>query len=71
MCSTGCPTPGQHLTWGECIRAKNIEAAPPDAQGRRDWDSGLRAYREARRQGMQPAQPTRFAVENEKRKVGA
>lgn len=22
-CSSGCPTPGAHETWGECMRAKN------------------------------------------------
>lgn len=55
MCSTGCPTPGVHASWGECIRAKGAYVAPPGRGSRQAWDAELSAYASARSQGIQPA----------------
>lgn len=55
MCSMGCPTPGAHATWGECIRAKGAYIAPPGRAGRQAHDAELSAYASARGQGIQPA----------------
>jgi len=57
-CSAGCRTQ-DHLTWGECVRAKNAVIAYAgigggDFTAQKKWDAELDAYREARRQGIQP-----------------
>lgn len=54
-CSSGCSTPGAHATFGECLRAKNLEVA--DATARKFNQSRYRQsdrYVEARRAGLQP-----------------
>ena len=71
-CRTGCPTPGEHETWGECVRASSIQFGPVDVDGSvKRWDSDLAAYRAVRRQGMTPPSTKRSAVEETKRAVGA
>lgn len=54
-CSTGCPNPGSHQTWGQCVRAKDLEIENPEA---RKFNTGIYAqqdaYREARNAGLQP-----------------
>ena len=46
-CSTGCPTPGAHESWGECVRAKNTRVAWAasarglDATAEKKWDAEL------------------------------
>lgn len=58
-CSTGCLTQ-DHLTWGECVRAKSLHTAymadwkGHDATAQRKADKNLDAYEQARRQGIQP-----------------
>lgn len=58
-CRTGCPTPGQHKSWGECARSANLKVAycgigGGDATVQKKWDQELDLYRAARRQGIQP-----------------
>lgn len=59
-CSSGCPSPGSHSSWGECQRAKNIKVAwcqsakGLDATAEKKKDRELAAYRSARAQGIQP-----------------
>lgn len=58
MCSSGCPTQ-DHANFGECLRAKNMKVAfcgqgSGDATTQKRWDAELQAYRDARRQGIQP-----------------
>lgn len=53
-CRSGCPTPGQHASYGECARAANIRVGQVDATEQRVWDAELHAYADARRQGIQP-----------------
>lgn len=54
-CRSGCPTQ-DHGSWGECARAANLLVAPSIQQipSRKAWDSELKLYAEARRQGLQP-----------------
>lgn len=63
-CTTGCPTPGAHSTWGACARAKRLHVG--DVKGRngnKKWDADLQAYADARRQGIQPAGTERHHVD--------
>lgn len=56
-CSSGCPTK-THSTYGECMREKTPRTVGLDGQDRsaqKKLDSTLDAYRDARRQGIQPA----------------
>lgn len=67
-CTSGCPTPGEHATWGECMRAKATKVAycgigGGDATAQKQWDNNLAAYKDARRQGVQPAGTDRTAVD--------
>ena len=60
-CRSGCPTQ-DHGSWGDCLRASNIQMSTGDANGElvnngwtnKKWDSELKLYREARAQGIQP-----------------
>ena len=60
-CRTGCTTQ-DHATWGDCLRASNIQMATGDANGdlisggwtNKKWDNELKLYRDARAQGIQP-----------------
>lgn len=58
-CSTRCPTQ-DHVSFGECIRAKGLRvaycrsAAGHDATRQKTWDAELARYRAARAQGVQP-----------------
>lgn len=49
----------QHATFGACMRAKNLRVGycgqgGGDATRQKHWDRELDAYRDARRQGIQP-----------------
>lgn len=54
-CSSGCPTPGQHQTFGECLRSKRLQISGAEA---RDFNQSIYhqqdAYVAARRAGLQP-----------------
>lgn len=60
-CRTGCPTQ-DHANWGECLRAANLSMNAGDAKSgmidngytKRKWDAELKAYKDAREQGIQP-----------------
>lgn len=60
-CTSGCPTPGAHASWGECARAKGSRvlyansASGGDYSQQKAWDAELDSYREAKSQGIQPA----------------
>lgn len=59
-CSTGCPTQ-DHATYGECMRSKGTKVAycnsatGMDYTAQKKWDKELDAYKEAKRQGIQPS----------------
>ena len=60
-CRTGCYTQ-DHDSWGDCLRASNIQMSTGDANGNlvgngwtnKKWDNELKLYRDARAQGIQP-----------------
>lgn len=73
-CSSGCRV-GDHPSWGACLRAK-----APAVMGLESTGNGLggytadkkmsadnAAYRAARAEGLQPASPTRAAVDAARR----
>lgn len=54
-CTSGCPTPGLHASWGECARAKRMQVAGVEAhQKNKAMHKGLDDYVAARRAGLQP-----------------
>ena len=67
-CTSGCPTK-DHRSYGECLRDKGAKVAYCNSAGGQDytkqkkWDAELDAYRDARRQGIQPSGTTMAAVE--------
>lgn len=66
-CRTGCPTQ-DHATWGECARASSLRIGYANSAGGWDWtkEKKFRAenesYRQALRDGLDPAAPTNAAV---------
>jgi hypothetical protein len=60
-CRSGCVTQ-DHNSWGDCLRASNIQMSTGDANGglvdggwtNKKWDNELKLYRDARAQGIQP-----------------
>ena len=60
-CRSGCSTQ-DHNSWGDCLRASNIQMSTGDANGglvdggwtNKKWDNELKLYRDARAQGIQP-----------------
>jgi len=60
MCTSGCLTQ-DHSSWGECVRAKNLQTCYDnpvsgyDRSKQKVWDAELKLYRDARAQGIQPA----------------
>jgi len=66
-CRTGCLTQ-DHVSWGDCLRASNIQMNPGDAASgkvmtSKKWNGELDAYASARSQGIQPAGTQRHQIE--------
>lgn len=71
-CTSGCPTQ-DHESYGECLRSKSLRVAYANSASGADYTREKRAaanrqaYRDARRQGIQPdsskIQDVRRAVE--------
>lgn len=55
MTGTRCTCGAGHETYGACIRAKGLHIGQVDRSEQKKWDYELSAYRDARRQGVQPA----------------
>lgn len=57
-CRSGCRTPGEHSTWGECARAARIQidqhSLTFDLRLERKKDQHLDRYRQMRADGLQP-----------------
>ena len=66
MCSTACKTQ-DHRTFGECLRAKNLQLSPNvnDSYSTRQtaWDSELDHYKKAVDSGLDPVSTKRKAVD--------
>lgn len=57
-CTSACTTK-DHVTFGECMRSKRLQVAPiANLNGSKAWDAEIVAYKEARRQGVQPSGTT-------------
>lgn len=55
-CSSGCPTPGRHQSYGECLRGKALQVADVEAhQEQKQIYREQNDYRAARDAGLQPA----------------
>lgn len=67
MCTTGCPVPGSHRSWGECLRAKAPQFGPADRDARLSSDGELQSYFDVRMQGIQPKGTQRHQIEEAKR----
>lgn len=67
-CRTGCRTKN-HASYHDCLRDAGTAtylASPSkglDGTAQKNWDRELHAYREARRQGIQPDGTKRRAIE--------
>jgi hypothetical protein len=53
-CRSGCPSPGTHANWGECARAASFQIGDLGHGVKKTTDTRLKAYADARRQGLQP-----------------
>jgi len=63
MCSTGCRQQN-HRTYGECLRAKNLEVQPVEAHKfNRAQEQEIKEYGKARRAGIQPASLSKADVD--------
>lgn len=65
-CSAACVT-RDHLTFGECMRSKNLKVAycgigGGDATEQKRWDANLQEYRDLRRQGIEPETTSPLSV---------
>lgn len=65
-CSGSCPTK-DHKTYGECLRAKNLQLSPrvngEYGARQKQWDKDLDHYESAVRQGIQPEGTQRHQVD--------
>lgn len=59
-CRSGCPTPGIHLTYAECLRAAGTRVAYTnsvngwDYSKQKRWDGELERYRTLSKSGLEP-----------------
>lgn len=64
-CSSGCPY-GDCPSYGYCMRNKGVKptwaTAEMDKTKEKKWEGDLAAYRDARRQGIEPATTQRKDV---------
>lgn len=73
MCTSSCLTQ-DHLTWGDCLKAKNVKIAycrsvvGSDYTQQKTWDKELGAYESARAEGIQPRSTKRYFIDDAKRK---
>lgn len=75
-CSSGCPSPGSHATWGECVRSKRsavmgLESTAGDYTSNKRMHRENAAYRDAVAEGLQPQAPTFEAVDRARKAADA
>ena len=71
MCSSGCPTPGAHRSWGECVRSKGasvfgLESTGNDFTAIRRFDRENEAFRDAVKEGLNPESVSFAAIDKAK-----
>lgn len=63
-CTSGCPTPGLHSSWGECLRSKRVQIDNIAGHMQtKKFEKDQQAYYDARKSGIQPASPLRPDVD--------
>lgn len=74
-CSSGCPTPGLHDSFGACLRAKNLEIDRHSLKGHNELekrkDHTLARFRECVKAGVIPPSPLKSDVEKAERVANA
>jgi len=73
-CSSGCPTPGAHTSYGQCLREKGAHVSNEvraTAMDRGRWNAELKAYAAARAEGIQPAGTSMREIDAAKRAADA
>lgn len=78
-CSSGCPTPGAHRNWGECVRSKRSAVMGLESTGNgiggytadKKMHAENAAYRAAVAEGLQPSAPTFAAVDKARKAADA
>lgn len=67
MCTSGCPTPGAHETYGECLRGKSIQidrfSLSANQQAERAKDHTLKRFRDLAASGITAQSPLKKDVE--------
>lgn len=72
-CRTGCPTPGAHESYGQCLRAASVKVAYCnstngwDATKQKKWDNELASYRNALASGVEPTGTTQKEIDKANR----
>ena len=61
MCRSGCQTK-DHASWGDCARAARISTQRLDGKVDRAFDAETERYRQAVKDGLDPADCTNQAV---------
>lgn len=64
-CSSACPTPGVHRSYGECLRSKNLQIGDLKESHviNKRGEADLQAYADAKRAGIQPSGIDRASVD--------
>lgn len=67
LCSAGCPTPGEHESWGQCVSSKRIKTqwlggTGTDFGREKKFRAENEAYRTAVKQGLQPRNVSMQAI---------
>jgi hypothetical protein len=75
-CASGCPRPGSHETWGECVRSKGVavmglESTGNDYTKARFVSRENAAYRAAVAEGLQPNAPSHLEIDKVRRRADA
>jgi hypothetical protein len=73
-CRTGCPSQ-DHGSYADCLKGSGIKVGfvggGLDLSIQKRWDRELADYRDLRKQGVQPAGTTRYAIDDAKRQSDA
>ena len=71
-CRSGCPTQ-DHASYGECLKDSGLRVAYANSANGWDytkqkrWESELGAYKQARKEGIQPTGTTRREIDRANR----
>lgn len=74
-CTSGCPTPGAHATFGECVRAKSLRpmwlgGTGPSYSDEKKWARDNATYRQVVRDGGSLSTAINKGVDAAYREIG-